>query len=308
MKFIVEYPVSSTASNGSWIRPEALARFAQAVEAAGFEAVCFADHPAPSAKWLAAGGHESLDPFAALAFCAAVTSRIKLMTRLVVLPYRNPLATAKSMATVDVLSNGRATFVLGVGYLRSEFAALGVPFDERNDLFDEAVEVLTGLWTSEEFDYVGRHFTAHGQVCLPHPVQRPYPPLWLGGNSSVVLDRVARYGDGWSPLIGGEDLTSSARTRQIGTPEVLTVLIGDLEQRLIAVGRKLADVDIAASSPGADLRMPRSREQRHADLDVLVAAKVTHAVVHIPTNDFEQTLDAIGTFGNEVVRARTTSL
>src|SRR5258707_1375535 len=137
MRFVVQFPIQSEADDGAWLEPGNIIRFTQAVEAAGLDAIALTDHPAPSRKWLASGGHETLDPFVGLAFCAAVTSRIRLMTHLVVVPYRNPLLQARSMAALDVLSGGRTTFVLGTGYLRSEFAALGVDFDQRNALFDE---------------------------------------------------------------------------------------------------------------------------------------------------------------------------
>ncbi len=162
MRFMLEYPLLGEVDDGAWLRPANMVRFAQTAEAAGVSAIALTDHPAPSKKWLAHGGHETLDPFAGLCFLASATRTIRLMTFLAVVPYRNPLLLAKSMATVDVLSSGRATFTLGTGYLRSEFAALGVDFAERNELFDEAVEVLRGVWSTDGFHYEGRHFKALG--------------------------------------------------------------------------------------------------------------------------------------------------
>src|SRR5262249_51457253 len=144
----VDVPLRAGASE-----PAALRTLTQAFEAAGFGALCFTDHPAPSSKWLAAGAHPTFDPFAALCFCAAASERIGLMTHLAVLPYRNPLLTAKSVATVDRLSGGRFTLVAGTGYLRSEFLALGRPFEARNDLFDEALEVLTHAFSPDGFSF-----------------------------------------------------------------------------------------------------------------------------------------------------------
>jgi hypothetical protein len=107
VRFTVEHPVGQPGCAPELYQQEGLAAFVQAAEEAGFDAVAFTEHPAPSLKWLQAGGHESLDPLAALAFAAAVTTRIRLMTYLLVLPYRNPLITAKMIATVDLLSKGR---------------------------------------------------------------------------------------------------------------------------------------------------------------------------------------------------------
>ena len=148
MKFMVECPVMSEADGGAWLSPDNIAEFARVAEESGMDAIAFTDHPAPSQKWLDGGGHETFDPFVGLGFCAAVTSRIDLMTNLTVVPYRNPLLMARSMTSVDVLSGGRTIFTLGTGYLRSEFAALGVDFEERNALFDEAIEVLQGIWSN----------------------------------------------------------------------------------------------------------------------------------------------------------------
>ena len=249
MKFMVECPVLSDADGGAWLSPDNIAAFARTAEEAGLDAVAFTDHPAPSKKWLDTGGHETFDPFVALGFCAAVTSRIDLMTNLTVVPYRNPLLMARSMTSVDVLSGGRTIFTLGTGYLRSEFAALGVEFEERNALFDEAIEVLQGIWSTDEFSYEGRHFKAIGQIIKPGPVSQPYPRLWLGGNAKIVLDRVARWGNGWAPLLGGgETLARTTRTAVIGSDDKLASMIRDLGTRLEANGRSLAEIDILASS------------------------------------------------------------
>jgi probable F420-dependent oxidoreductase len=236
LRFVVQYPIQSKADGGAWLDPRNIIRFAKTLERAGLDAVAFTDHPAPSKKWIEAGGDETLDPFVGLSFCAAVTTRINLMTYLVVVPYRNPLLQAKSMSSLDVLSAGRAIFVVGVGYLRSEFAALGVDFDERNFLFDESIGVIRGSWTSDSLGFEGRHFKSIDQINKPVPVQRPHPPLWLGGNSKVVLDRVARWGQGWAPMQGTATTALTSRTPAIDSDEKLAAAIGDLSARLEACG------------------------------------------------------------------------
>src|SRR5260221_777471 len=130
---------------------------------------------------------------------AAGTTRPRVMTHLVVAPYRNPFVSARSMASLDVLSGGRATFVLGTGYLRSEFGALGVEFDDRNELFDGAVDVLHGIWATDSYEFEGKHFIARGQIIMPGPVQKPHPPLWVGGNAAMSRERVSRGGQVWAP-------------------------------------------------------------------------------------------------------------
>src|SRR5712691_5128289 len=118
MRFTVEYPIGSP----EFLEPGTISRLAAAFEAAGVDAIAFTEHPAPSAKWLGDGGHLTLDPLTALAFCAATTTRLRLMTHLLVLAYRNPLLAAKQIATTDILSGGRLIVGVGGGYLRSEFA------------------------------------------------------------------------------------------------------------------------------------------------------------------------------------------
>ena len=300
MKFIVEYPVVSTPGAG-WLEPASITRFARAAEEAGLDGIGFTDHPAPSLKWLNGGGHETFDPFAALAFCAAVTTRIRLLTWLSVVPYRNPFLAAKSMTTVDLLSGGRATFALGSGYLRSEFAALGVDFEERNDLFEESVQVMKAAWTGDEVSFEGRHFKAVGQVGMPRPVQRPHPPLWIGGNSAVARDRAARLAQGWAPMRGSKVLARTARTRAIESTEDLGVLIEDLAGRLDAAGRSLKEIDIAAGSDGGSLTSEMSADQRLESFAEIERIGVTVTSVQVPRDSVHAAIDALARFGADVL-------
>ena len=136
MRFLYQYP-DTHGAEGSMLDAGDLGDMAAAAEAAGFEGFTLTEHPAPSATWLGAGGHQTVDPFVALGYAAARTERIALMTYLIVAPYRNPLLLAKAAATLDLLSGGRFVLGVGTGYLKGEFRALGVDFDERNRRFDE---------------------------------------------------------------------------------------------------------------------------------------------------------------------------
>lgn len=239
---------------------DATLEVATAVEAAGFAGLAYTDHPAPSRKWLDGGGHLTFDPFAALSFCAAATSRVRLLTYLAVLPYRNPLLLAKAVATVDRLSAGRLTLVVGTGYLRSEFAALGRSFDDRNALVDESLDVLTSVWTVDRFDHHGRDFQALGVASEPRPVQLPHPPIWIGGNSQKSRARAARCGAGWAPLFAAGTFAATVRTASISSLEDLRAGIVDLRDRTEAAGRDpdamgvqvdVGDVDDALGDPAA---------------------------------------------------------
>ncbi|HEX3796604.1 MAG TPA: LLM class F420-dependent oxidoreductase [Acidimicrobiales bacterium] len=300
MKFMVEYPLGIDDEGRPWATPSSMVAFATALEAAGVDAIAFTDHPAPSKKWLDGGGHATIDPFVGLGFCAGVTTTLRLMTALTVVPYRNPLLLAKSMTAVDIVSGGRATFILGTGYLRSEFLALGVDFEERNALFDEAVEVAKGLWSTEELQYEGRHFTALGQTMFPRQVQQPHPPLWLGGNARIVRDRVARWGDGWAPMLGGGVLTQTARTAAITTDQDFADALDDLGERLERHGRSLSDVDISGSiaSTRVGLSDPPAFVGGLAELAKL-GVTWTHAPVVL--GNLTASLEAIAQFGEEVM-------
>src|SRR6185312_4811540 len=131
MRYAFTHPIISHPSNPELVSADGVGKVAAAAEAAGFHGFGFTDHPAPTQRWLDAGGHDALDPFVAMGFAAAHTSTLRLIPNIVVLPYRNPFVVAKAGATVDRLSDGRFTLAVGVGYLRKEFTAVGVDYEER---------------------------------------------------------------------------------------------------------------------------------------------------------------------------------
>jgi probable F420-dependent oxidoreductase len=298
---MAECHVDADADGGAFVDPARISAFAQTLEASGFDAIAFTDHPAPSSKWLEAGGHHTFDPFVALAHTAASTTTLRLMTHLLVVPYRNPFLQARSMMTLDVLSAGRATFVLGTGYLRSEFGALGVDFERRNEIFDEAMEIILRLWSGVPVVAAGEHFSGLGQVMRPLPVQRPRPPLWIGGNSRVALDRIAAWADGWAVLTGPPDLPMTARTRAIRSDTELAAMIANLRERAEAGGRDPGAIDVMVTAPAADLRDDLSARERLTGLERLAAAGVTWIGVTAPRDRHERSLAAIREFGRSVI-------
>ncbi len=158
------------------------------------------DHPIPSDRWLASGGHHALDPFVALSFAAAATERLRLHLNLLVLAYRNPFVSAKAVASLDALSGGRVIVGVGAGYLEPEFTALGVDYAERNELTDEAIVTMRAAWTGDSVTASGRHWHAAGNTMLPRPTQPAGPPIWVGGNSKQAIRRAVELGDGWMPM------------------------------------------------------------------------------------------------------------
>ena len=124
---------------------------------------------------------------------------------------------------------------MGVGYLKREFAALGVEFDERADLVEEALQVIRAVWTADDITFEGRHFTANGITAHPRPVTHPHPPIWIGGNTGAARRRVAAYGDGWCPFPAPAVLAKTARTSSMETLDELKAGIDDLRRRCEAV-------------------------------------------------------------------------
>ena len=208
-----QYP-DLTGLEGDMLDSGPVGELARAAEDAGWDGFSFTEHPAPGLRWLQTGGHQTLDPFVALSYVAAVTTRLKLLTYLSVLPYRNPMLLAKAAASVDILSGGRFILGAGTGYNKSEFYALGVDFDERNTLFDEALDVLPKHWSGEPFSYAGQHFSAREVIARPRPPQQPIP-IWIGGNSKLTRRRVAQRANGWMPMFGPEALFATTRTPSI---------------------------------------------------------------------------------------------
>jgi len=198
-------------TRGRTAEPEALEHLVRRGEHLGFASVMIADHlvfPTVirskypyTVSGVFPGQGDALDQLALMAFVAGVTTRLRLVTSVMIVPYRNPVATAKALATIDVLSRGRVTVGVGVGWLREEFEALGAPaFDRRGAVTDEYLRIFKALWTESPVSFTGEFYRFEELRCLPHPVQKPHPPLWIGGHSRAALRRVARLGDGWHPV------------------------------------------------------------------------------------------------------------
>jgi probable F420-dependent oxidoreductase len=139
---------------------------------------------------------EFYEPLTTLAFLAGATSHIRLGVSVYVMPYRNPVVTAKIVATLDALSGGRAIFGVGVGWLREEFTAVGQDARHRGRVTDEYLEVCRRLWRDDVAEFAGRHYTLPPVRNKPKPVQRPWPPIWVGGNSEAAVQRAIALGDG----------------------------------------------------------------------------------------------------------------
>jgi len=239
MRFSVGLPVDHVDQPDQFVTGAAIAEMAAEAEAAGFDAVYVTDHPAADTKWLEGGGHHALDPFVGLAFAAAATTTLRLQTHVFVAAYRNPFLAAKSVATLDALSGGRVLLGLAAGYLRPEFGALGVDFDERNELLDECIQVMKRVWTEDAVAVEGRHFKARAVTMRPRPASDPHPPIWVGGNSNRAMRRAVDLGQGWVPFPNPVAAARATKTPSITSMEELAARLEAARDYSREVGRTM---------------------------------------------------------------------
>ncbi|WP_193561246.1 LLM class F420-dependent oxidoreductase [Mycolicibacterium hodleri] len=234
------FPMRAVKHWNRWCEGAGIGEVARLVEEAGFEGFSMSEHPYPDKEWLANGGHHAFDPFVSLSFAAAATTRIRLMTYLLVSGYRNPYLTAKAAASLDLLSGGRFTLGTGAGYLKSEFKALGADFDRRGALLDEAIAAWKATWAGVDHD--GPEFGVSGHVALPPPLTVDGPPLWIGGNGKAAQRRVVEVADGWMPMAASGEMAAITRARPLEDVDTLGEWIGTVNQRRAEAGRGPADV------------------------------------------------------------------
>jgi probable F420-dependent oxidoreductase len=179
--------------------PEAIRRLAQRAEDLGYEGIWVSDHIVIPHAAVERFGSMFYEPLTVLAFAAACTSRVRLGTTVLILPYRNPIVTAKVLATLDVLSGGRVTAGMAVGWTEDEFRALGVSFQERGALSDEYIAAFKVLWRQDKPAFLGQYVRFENIAFEPKPVQKPHIPIWIGGNSKRAIRRAVALGDCWHP-------------------------------------------------------------------------------------------------------------
>jgi probable F420-dependent oxidoreductase len=208
MEFGLHLPASSAG-----IAAQELIRFAQSAEGLGYYCITVADHivvpkeisiPYPytvDGKYPGTGYH--LETLMTMGFLAGATQRIRFVTSVMIAPYRNPVITAKMLASLDVLSGGRVIVGLGVGWMKEEFENLQAPnFTERGAVTDEYIHAFRELWTQENPSFNGKYCKFSNIIFAPKPLQQPTIPIWIGGHSRQAIRRAARLGDGWHPIGG----------------------------------------------------------------------------------------------------------
>lgn len=193
MKFGIALP-----NFGKYAKRDAILGIAKTAETLGFDSVWVSDHiviPESHQGF----GNVFYEPIATLTYIAALTTKIYLGTSVIILPYRNPIILAKMVSTLDVLSNGRVILGVGTGWLKEEFQALGVPYEKRGKMTDEHIQVLKTLWGQERPKFIGMYNKFEDINFLPKPIQKPCPPIWIGGNSRKAIERAVNLGHGWHP-------------------------------------------------------------------------------------------------------------
>ena len=238
-----------------------------------------------------------------LTFLAGITTNIRLVPSVMIVPYRNPLLAAKILATLDVLSNGRLTLGVGVGWMEEEFLALNAPpFAERGAVTDEYMMAFKELWTSDNPTFNGKYYQFSDIRFLPHPVQKPHPPIWVGGQSRRAIRRAAQLGNGWHPV--------GAIPAAPLEPEELAQGIVALNRYAERAGRDPGEMEVAMKAPlydpgtnpgGVRRRFSGETEQILQDVQTYSDVGVTHTIFDIRSSDLNQTLDRMAWFAEEII-------
>ena len=305
---------------GPLAEPDAIRAIATQSEDLGFRAIAIPDHIVLPKSWdqlypyspngvtdLFDGG-DCLEPIALMAALASMTEHSRLLTAVMVVPYRPAVLTAKWLATIDVMSKGRVTVGCGTGWMREEFEAVDAPpFDERGKVTDEYIAAYRELWTNEAPEFDGAFVKFSNIWFRPQPVQKPHPPIWIGGDSPRAMRRTAEIGDGWLP-IGVEP------KRPLNTVARYCAAADRIRNMAEAAGRDPSVIDMAfwavwyddsargvMADDGTRHILLGEPEEVAADIVAMGEAGVKSIVFNFQRPTLAATLDAQETFANEVM-------
>jgi probable F420-dependent oxidoreductase len=299
MQINVTMPFDKSGGPDDFQRPDAVTEIGKTIERAGFAGACVTDHPVPTGRWLDVGGHHAQDPFVMLSFIAAATKTVRLQTGILVLPYRNPFITARSVATLDVFSNGRVTLGVGAGYLKGEYKALGVNFELRNELMDEYILAMKAAWTADEFTFEGTGYQALGNRILPRPAQRPHPPILIGGNSKRAIRRAVDLGDAWYPFFTAPGLSTTSRTKEMTTEVDLDTGINYLREYADKVGKPAPEIHLSSLTAPGEVWTPASLIDK---VGRLKERGISAAAVYMEGDTVREWCDNAERFGADVLK------
>ena len=234
-----------------------------------------------------------LEPLTFMGYVAAQTSTVQIGVSVLIVPYRNPLLTARIITTLDFLSSGRIIVGVGSGWMKEEFDALSVPFAERGAQTDEFIRIFKEIWTNPRPQFSGKYHHISGITAYPQPVQRPYPPIWVGGNSKRAMRRALELGDGWQP--------------GWSKPDQFAQEMQDFQRVAERVGRDPKTVEISLIRPmqiidRADAHRPLigTPEQIAADIREYQNLGVSHLVFAFRTSTLTETLETVERFATQV--------
>ncbi len=310
-------------TRGPMATPQHLATLARKGEELGFGILSVSDHVIipraiastypynESGTYMGSPSGDCMEQLSLLSFLAGITSSAKLLTSVMVVPHRPPVLTAKMLATIDVLSNGRVIVGCGVGWMREEFKALGAPnYDKRGAVSDEYIRAFKELWTSDNPTFQGAYCQFADVIFAPKPIQKPHPPIWTGGESPVALRRAGRLADVWYPI-------GSNPRHPVGTPEEYAEYAGRVKQCAEEAGRDPSTLDFAYSSnwytdeqaltlaDGQRRTLTGTPQQIADDIKRYAAQGVRHLLLNMQGDTLEQTLARLERFAERVMpRAR----
>jgi probable F420-dependent oxidoreductase len=274
---------------------EEIVKIAQACDRNGFFYVAVCDHvcvPRAAAKAMSTVWYDTI---ATLGFLAGVTQNVRLLSYVYIAPYRHPLMTAKAFATLDALSRGRAVLGVGAGHLQGEFDALGVDFARRGTLLDEAIDLIKAAFISEYPEHDGSRWKVREVGQRPRPVQRPRPPIWVGGSTKGALRRAAIRGDGWLPQgvpeMGMENAIAFIRAERAKSLGDAPIEIG-MNSPWLYVGTPSFDVGAGALTGPAEAIAAELRKRK--------ALGVSHMGVRFRSRSCDELVEQIERFGTEV--------
>ncbi len=315
MQFGLSAPFRGPLANSASLRT-----IAQAADRLGYGVISVSDHllvprhvspnypysDTGEFAWSADGSTDCMEQFTLLSWLAAVTERVRLLTSVIVVPHRNPVFMAKSLATTDVLSEGRVIVGIGAGWMREEFEGLNLPdFDARGRVTDEYVTIMKKLWTQQWAAHDGEFFRFADVAADPKPLQQPHPPIWVGGESMAALRRTVALADGWYPF-------GTNPKFRMDRVEDFTARRDKLFALAEQAGRDPATIALAyncafhseteRSRPeGGRLAFTGNAEQRAQDIDGLTAAGVSTLMVNVTANELPAMLDRMESFAAEVM-------
>lgn len=306
-------------TRGPLATPQSVAAFARRADELGFAHLAVPDHLvvprsidsrypySASGEFPGAASGACFDQFSLLAYVAALNSTARLLTSVTVIPHRGAVQTAKIVATIDVLSEGRMILGVGAGWMKEEFDAVGAPpFEERGRVTDEYLQAFESLWTEDDPCFEGKHVRFSNISFLPKPLQQPHPPIWVGGESAAALRRTVRYGDTWYP-IGNNPRHPLDTVARFATG--LETLRGMAEQHnrdpesigLAFFANWFDETKTVNTEAGERLLLTGSAEQIAEDMAGLGELGVRDLVLNFQRDTLEQSLQSMQHFA-EVIR------